>query len=992
MKDKPTLAPDIGANTAVAPTGQRRQVTVLFADMVGYMPLAEKLGEENTYLFMQRVHRELSEAIHAEEGTVQEITGDGIMALFGAPVALEDAPLRACRAALDIQARMAKSGSDIEAEHGARPAYRVGLHSGPLIIGAVGDDRKMELTALGDTVNFASRLESAAEDGTVLMSEATRGLVAGLVESAYEGERDIKGRSEAQKLWRLLSVKQGVRRFDVARARGLTPLVGRRQELETLEQLWREAKDGHIRLANIGGEAGIGKSRLLHEIRPRLDENAFILEGYCAAGSQAVPFLPFADVVRRSFGFALSADRDEARRRLNRGLEVLGLDPEAHVPYLLNLLGYDDGSDMRANVADEARGIRTRDAVIAMLNGRCRLTPTVMFIEDLHWMDQGSEALLNRILASDEALPLLIVTTHRPEYFPPWSGKPGCLDITLQPLSNAATTDLLKARLDVDELPDALTRIVGEKAEGNPLFAEEITNYLLQSGSLTDRDDGLSFTDTGQETVLPARLENMLMERFDRLEQAPRQVLEAAAVLGQRSETKLLAHMTDFGDDLAVHLAVLEAEELVLREQGRDAYRFKHSLVHDAVYEGMLSSQRRDLHDAAGEAIEAAKGPEAADALAHHFSCADRADKAIHYLALAGENSLRIYSLEEAAERLEAALALIEEQPEAVDDSLLTDILLHIARIKYFQMEFYALIDLVHKYLPRVEALGDKRRLSRFLFEGGYAHLFACQIEASRKLFGQARALGEEIGDDLAVAYADLGSMWDRVYWGEPSQARQEAQWEAGERIMAVGRQHGDIWLTSKAGLALGMDRSLWGRPDEAYEVFMRLLAMSRESNDPRPRAMALWALAGSDVFVGNYVEAIENADEALRTCLSPIDIFAANACKAMAMVLSGEAETGRAIVAVLPDVESKGLLMTLAPFKLSMGVGSVMLSNLAGGMKAIEANALQVEEWGQIATRPLGDFFYRSNLPANGDCQGKTPYVGDAAKLAVSAAHAAIC
>jgi tetratricopeptide (TPR) repeat protein len=518
--------------------------------------------------------------------------------------------------------------------------------------------------------------------------------------------------------------------------------------------------------------------------------------------------------------------------------------------------------------------------------------------------------------------------------------------------------DLLKTRLGVTELPDDLARLVGEKAQGNPLFAEEITNYLLQSGSLQNLDDGLSFSVSTRETVLPARLENMLLERIDRLEQSPRRLLEAAAVLGQRFEPDLLAQMTGLGDGLVTQLETLEAQELVIREQGRGAYRFKHALVQDAVYAGMLSSQRRELHEAAGEAVETIKGPESADALAHHFSRTQCTEKAIQYLALAGENSLRIYSLDEAAERFEAALALVEDHPNAVSDDLLTDILLHIARTKYFQSEFFAIIDLVQKYLPRVEALGDKKRLSRFLFEGGFANVFACKTKTGRKLLDQARALGEETGDELAIAYADLGGMWDRLYWGEPGETRHEAQREAGERIMAVGRRHNDIWLASEGGLALGMDLMFWGQPAEGRKVLMQLMTMSRESNDPRPRTMALWALASIEMVYGNYVEAIEKADEALRVCLSPFEINLSKSFKAAAMIMNGQPEATEELGRMIQELESKGAFWAAAPFKMFMGIGLFMLGDMARGINEIEAAGLQAESWGQTLYFPHADYF----------------------------------
>jgi class 3 adenylate cyclase len=318
--------------------GQRRQVTVLFADLEGFTPLAEKLGEEATYGLMQGVFGELVEAVHDHRGTVQEFTGDGIMALFGAPLAIEDAPVRACRAALDIQARMEARGADIEAQHGVRPRLRVGLHTGPVVVGNVGSDLRMEFTALGDTVNLASRLESAAVPGTVLVSEGMHDLVDGYVEARFEGEREIKGKAEPQAIYRLEAMKAGVTRFEVSIGRGLTALVGRRRELERLEANWQQAMGGGVRMVEVVGEAGIGKTRLVHEFRQRLGDEPFFLQGQCAADGSNTPYLPFIEIVRSSFRIPADAGRTEIERRLARGIEVLGVSATETLPYLLNLL------------------------------------------------------------------------------------------------------------------------------------------------------------------------------------------------------------------------------------------------------------------------------------------------------------------------------------------------------------------------------------------------------------------------------------------------------------------------------------------------------------------------------------------------------------------------------------------------------------------------------------------------------------------------------
>ncbi len=943
--------------------GQRRQVTVLFADMAGYTALAEALGEERTYLLMQRVHRALSEAVHAQDGTVQEITGDGIMALFGAPIAVEDAPLRACRAALAIQARMAALADETERDGGPRYVFRVGLHSGSLVVGEVGDERKSGITALGDTVNLASRIESEAKAGEIMMSEATHTLVEGFVDSAYAGERTIKGKAEKQKLWRLDAVKEGITRFDVAISRGLTPLVGRARELERLEMLWREASAGAVRTACITGEPGIGKSRLAYELRSRIDDGrAFFLEGHCTAGTQGTPFASLIEVVRGSFRISHGAEAAEAKRKLEQGLEMLGIAPERTLPYLMNLLGHAAGDASLERIAGETLGIRTRDAILAMLGERCRICPTAMILEDLHWADTATEGLLQRIAEDGAEMPLLLLSTARTGYRPPWAGAKGSVDLRLAPLSEGGTAELLKQSLGVAALPAELARMVAEKSEGNPLFAEEITSYLRDSGALRTESDGVVFEGGAGAVALPVTVENLVMDRFDRLAPGPRGVLEAAAVIGPRFSDDYVAAASGLEDATADHLAELVRQELIRVEPDGDAHRFRHALTRDAIYDSLLSPRRQELHARVAEAIEARHGDhgeEATDLLAHHWSRTARADRAVKYLRAAGENSLRIYSLEEARRYFQQALDLIAADPGCADDSFLADVLLNIARVMYFRSEFNAIIALVEPYLPRVEALGDKKRLSRFLFESGYAHVFASKVAQGRRHLVRARALGEEIGDDLAVAYADLGLMWDRLFWGEPGQARAATQREAAERIVEAGRRHSDIWLASKAQLALGLDLQAWGRPGEGRAELMKLVAMSRESNDPRPRSMALWALATLDTFSGNYAEAMDNADEALRICLSPVDRNAALGYKAMAMILSGQVAEGMALgTRVLRDVEERGLTMTLAPVRMVVGVGTVLSGDMARGVGMIEDAAAAAERQGQTASRAFGDLF----------------------------------
>jgi class 3 adenylate cyclase/tetratricopeptide (TPR) repeat protein len=931
--------------------GQRRQVTVLFADMEGYTPLAEKLGEEATYGLMQEVFAELVAAVHGHEGTVQEFTGDGIMALFGAPLALEDAPVRACRAALDIQARMEARASEIVAAHEVRPRLRIGLHTGPVVVGEVGSDLRMEFTALGDTVNLASRLETAAEPGTILMSEAMHGLVEGYTEAVAEGQRELKGKEASQEVWRLTAMKAGVTRFDVSLGRGLTRLVGRRREIEALEAAWQGTADGGVHLIDVVGEAGIGKTRLVHEFRQRLGAEVFFLQGNCSADGQGTPYLPFIEIVRTSFRIPADAERREIERRLGRGLDVLGLNAGEMLPYLLNLLGLEVDDATVNERASETVGIRTRDAILAMLRERCRLSSVVLLIDDAHWIDGGSEELILRALDGAEIPRLLLLCTHRPAYPPPWRDASGTTELELVPLSGGSTVDLVKTRLGTDEVPEALAELVTEKAEGNPLFAEELLGYLQDEGRLRGGESGIAFE--AGDGGLPVGLENLLMDRVDRLDEGPRAALEAAAVIGRRFPPGLVDRVAGLDGAAAEHLRALEIHELILPAGDGDDYEFKHALLRDAVYESLLSARRAELHGRAAEAIEhthANRLGEVADVLAHHYSHTERADKAARYLALAGEKSLGVYALEEAETRFQAVLDLLEEHPDAADDSFLADVLLGIARVHYFTVNFGSLIALVEKYLPRIEALGDKRRLSRFLFETGYAHVFAARQDVGQPLLERALALGEEIGDDEAIGYASMGLTWNYIYWTPAGPERRDTVHRLAERAIEIGRRSGDVWLTSKAILAKAQDLMVWGSPGEARRVDLALLELSRETGDPRPRSMGLFRLAYGSALSGEYEEATEYADEALHLSMSPMDRMYAQGGKAFALVLSGHAAEAIELLEELGRRSDKGQMriVTFLAFHLPYGLALVMSGRMAEGVRYIEDSARRYTDLGQ--------------------------------------------
>jgi len=659
-----------------APSGERRHVTALFADMVGFTAISERLGEEGTFALIQPIYELMARAVREQGGSVKDFTGDGIMALFGAPDALEDAPLRACRAGLAIHERLAAAASAIEAKHGVRPQMRIGVNSGLAVVTQIrGESGPM--TALGDTVNLASRLQTLAEPGTVFLSETTQRLVQGLVETTFAGAHAIKGKAEPQKVYRLDAIRHGATRFEAAVGRGLSVYVGRERELEILERALAEAR-GELRVIDIVAEPGMGKSRLLYEFRQRIGkEQAFILTGNCSPDGQQTPFLPFIEVVRGSFQVRSGEAENEVARKLEMGLTLLGLHSQENLGLLLNLLGLKPPEGSLSGLDGVLIGLRTRDLLQNLLEARRRLSPVVLVIEDLHWIDSVSREVLGKIVDGEAKLELLILHTRRPEYEPAWGDRPAVTALQLEPLQAGDIRRLVETRLGVDALPETLARQVAEKAEGNALFAEEILSFLTERGVLRVAGGKVEF-DANATAALPASVRSLLTARVDRLAPQDRALLQAAAVIGRRFDPQLLAAVAEDAGDIEARFAAMHALDLVHPESKSGDYSFKHALARDALYQSLLTGPRAALHLKIAEELERRSGnriAEVVETLAHHYSQTDRTNKAFTYLAQAGAKSLGVYSFEEAGGYFDAAITLLGMDANCAADEEVADLL-----------------------------------------------------------------------------------------------------------------------------------------------------------------------------------------------------------------------------------------------------------------------------------------------------------------------------
>jgi class 3 adenylate cyclase len=548
---------------------ERRQITVLFADVVGFTTFLERSGEEAAFILMRRLAKLMDEAVREERGVVQGFTGDGVMAVFGAPIAYEDAPLRACRAALSILQKVKASGADLEVKHGLRPQLRIGLNTGLAVVGKVQGGTDAAVTVLGDTVNVAARLQTLAEPDSAVMSAATYRLVQGMVEASFSGEHEIKGKTEPQRVYRLAALRQGVARFDAAVSRGLGAFVGRECELEELERGLTEART-QLRVIDLVAEPGMGKSRLVHEFRQTIgNERAFVLLGSCSPEGQQTSFFPLIEVVRGSFRIGAGEAETDVAQKLEMGLTALGLHSPRNLGLLLHLLGLKVPDGALMGLDGVLIGLRTRELLRQLLEARCRLSPVMMVIEDLHWIDSVSEEVLGKIVESQAKQHLLLLHTRRPEYKPPWLDKTVVTSLSLEPLPAGDIRRLIETRLGVGALPEALARGVVEKAEGNPLFAEEIVSFLGERGVLRMTADKLDFDSTAVAATLPATVESLLTARVDSLAAEDRTLLQAASVIGRRFDPSLLAAAFGEADNIAARLAAMQAVDLIRLEEDR---------------------------------------------------------------------------------------------------------------------------------------------------------------------------------------------------------------------------------------------------------------------------------------------------------------------------------------------------------------------------------------------------------------------------------------
>jgi len=516
--------------------GERKQVTVMFCDMAGFTSLSEKIDPEGVYAIIDQVYEILIHKVHDYEGTVNELTGDGIMALFGAPIALEDAPQRAIRSSLAIHREMSKFSDRIKQKEDGVPLVkmRIGLHTGPVVVGTVGNDLRVDFKAVGDTVNLASRMEGLAEPGSTYVTEATFRLTDGLFRFEFVGKKGAKGRKERINVYRAIAPSTSRTRFDVSTERGLTPFFGRERELELLLDGLERSKAGWGQAISIIADAGVGKSRLLYEFRKAVgSEDVTFLEGKCLSYSRGVVYHPIIDILKANLDIR-DDDKDlQIRDKIKEGLKILGADEDSTLPYLLELLSVKDNGIDKIPLSPEERKNRILVALKRIVLKSSELRPLIMAYENLHWIDNSSEESLKELMDTISGSRVLLIFTYRPEFVHTWGGRSYHSQVNLNRLSTRETLMMASHLLGGEEFDREIEQLVLEKTEGVPFFIEEFINSLRDQKIIEKKDNKYHLTKNILEAKIPSTIHDVIMARVDSLIEGAKSLLQTGSVVGR---------------------------------------------------------------------------------------------------------------------------------------------------------------------------------------------------------------------------------------------------------------------------------------------------------------------------------------------------------------------------------------------------------------------------------------------------------------------------
>jgi class 3 adenylate cyclase/tetratricopeptide (TPR) repeat protein len=815
--------------------GERKQVTVLFADLKGSMEMIAERDPEEARKLLDPVIERMMEAVHQYEGTVTHIMGDGIMALFGAPLAHEDHAVRACYAALRMQEAIRRHNEELRRTQGVEIQIRVGLNSGEVVVGSVGSDLHMEYTAVGHTTHLAARMEQLATPGNIRISSETQRLAEGFIEVQSLGPVPVKGLAEPVEIYEVTGGRPVRTRLQAVAARGLTRFVGRDPEVEQLHHALQKAGEGHGQVMAIMGEAGVGKSRLFHEfIYSHRTQGWLILEAASVSYGKATVYFPVIDLLKTYFKIQDRDDHREIRQKVIGKILALDRTLEPAIPAFFALLDVPVEDPEWEALHPPQRRQRILDAMKRLLLRESQVQPLLVVFEDLHWIDSETQAVLDGLLESLPTARILLLVNYRPEYRHGWGSKTYYTQVRIDPLPPKNAEELLEALLGAETGLGPLKQLLVERTEGNPFFLEESVRTLIEMKALVGGSGGYRLARPLEGIQVPATVQAVLAARIDGLPPEEKRLVQTAAVIGKDVPFTLLQAIADLPEEsLRSGLTCLQAAEFLYEATLFPdlEYTFKHALTYEVAYGTFLQERRCLLHARIVEAIErlhAERLTEHVERLGHHALRGQQWEKALTYFRQAGARAFARSANREAIACFEQALEALKHLPESVDT---------------LEQGIDIRFELRSALLP----LGEIEKILRYLHE--------------------AEILAKNLRDQRRLGWV---STYMTIYFWMQGNTNQALA--TGQRAMAISEETGDFALQVVAGGYVGSVYELRGDYTKALELLHKTVNMltgdlicERFGQTALPAVYARTYLSLCFADQGHFAEGIGIAQEALR-------------------------------------------------------------------------------------------------------------------------------
>jgi class 3 adenylate cyclase/tetratricopeptide (TPR) repeat protein len=851
--------------------GERKQITVLFADVKGSTSLIENLDPEDAELRLRPALQAMINAVHRYEGTINRVQGDGIMALFGAPLAHEDNAVRAAYAALEMQ-------KGVRAACDADIAIRVGLHAGEVLVRAIHNDLSVDYDAIGPTVHLAARMEQMASPGAIYCTANVMRMAKGFVDAQSLGQVPVKGLRQPIDLFQIVGHTSARTRWEVTAARGLTQFVGRKGELAELHRSLQFAA-GRGQLVAVIGQPGTGKSRLVHEFlqSPELSDWT-VLKTAAAAYRRGTPYLAISNLLRSWCEIPEQAPPAEAKRRLQDTLGVLGEGLSTYLPALQSLLDLPVEDPDWPTLEPAARRQRMMSTVKELFLRRAATRPLLLWFEDMQWTDVETRAVIDGLITGIEASRLLIVLTYRPEYQHKWVGKSCYTAIHLDPLETDAADTLVRALLGNDVTNEELRALIVERTGGTPLFIEETIRTLVESGVLRMHAGGCELTRELREIRIPESVQAVIAARIDSLAPKRKTLLQIASVIGPDVPIMLLREVVDLAEpELQKLLADLQAAQFLYETPNAASFqlKFRHALVHEVAYGSLVSSKRQMLHARVLRAMESQsqENPqEFVENLAHHALNAAHWSEAVTYLRQAGDKAVELSAYREGSAFFESALQALTHLPQDSDRIRQgIDVRLSLRTIFGATAEYDRLEDCLAEAEALATSIDDRPRLAAINVARTFVHNLRGELDASIQSGLRARSIAREIGDGAvgvsASFYLGQAYMWRGDFRQSVTLLQDNLAWTEGplrhQRIGTTGTGS-VLWL----GM-LGASHARLGNFPAAIAAARDACRIADEVRRPYDIALAYWWAGFVWSHKGDVSSALESLEHGFYVCRS---------------------------------------------------------------------------------------------------------------------------